>query len=86
MPTEFIFNGVPVTEEEFQSLAEKAQDWHITQAQTAMKAFNVSAETADAIVYLRSRSRWTETKEQELIDRDHAGNPIPMVVVLRGDF
>ena len=48
--------------------------------------FTVSFETAENILYLRSRSRWTLEKEEELIRRDREGNPIKSVTVLSGEF
>lgn len=41
--------------------------------------YSVSGETASAIAYLRSRSRWTEEKEQHLVELDHAGKKLPDV-------
>lgn len=86
MTTEFVFNGVKVTEEEFQTLLKESAQAMAVQEEALVKAYGISEETAGAIVYLRSRSRWTEAKEQELIERDKAGNPIALAVVLRGEF
>jgi hypothetical protein len=46
----------------------------------------VSEETASSIQYLRTRSRWTQEKENELIARDKAGNPMDPDLVLSGEF
>lgn len=44
----------------------------------------VSLHTAGLIQYLRSRSRWTQEKEDELVRLDQAGEELPNV--LAGEF
>lgn len=83
---EIYYNGVKVTAEEANKLWEDTAKMIELERDATVRAFNVSEETAAAIVYLRGRSRWTEAKEQELIDRDHAGNPIDPNTVLSGEF
>lgn len=45
---------------------------------------NVSLHTAGLIQYLRTRSRWTQEKEDELVRLDQAGETLPNV--LAGEF
>lgn len=85
--TEFFVNGEQVeNEEEFVRAVNAAQEIMIEQEKIIAETHGVSANTASAIFYLRTRSRWTLDKERELIDRDHAGNPISLGVVLSGEF
>lgn len=84
--TEWFFNGQRISLEEFDRLiAEVAQALAIEEGEV-MEELGVSRDTAGAIVYLRSRSRWTREKEAELIWRDRAGEPIPISDVLSGEF
>ena len=84
--TEFYWNGMKVTEEEMNQLANAQQEYMIENINAIRDVLEVSEDTASAIHYLRTRSRWTEEKEQELIDRDRVGNPIPLHDVLSGEF
>jgi hypothetical protein len=84
--TEFYWNGREVSEAEFLSLADASQEAFVLDAKELVESIGVSRETADAILYLRGRSRWTQEKEDELISRDKAGNPISINVILRGEF
>jgi hypothetical protein len=72
--------------DDLNKVMDKWQDAMIEDQYQIQSKLGVSASTASAIQYLRSRSRWTEEKEQELIDRDKAGNPIDLGIVLRGEF
>lgn len=83
---EFFFNGKRVTEDEMNRLIEASAGAIMREEAEVMREFNVTQYTAAGIVYLRGRSRWTQEKENELINRDHAGNPIPLNSVLSGDF
>jgi len=83
---EMYFNGVPVTEEEMSVLIEAANEAIAAEEVAIMQEHGVSEETASAISYLRTRSRWTEAKEMELIQRDKSGDPIPLSDVLMGEF
>lgn len=76
----------PAAMKEFQAAMDEWQDAVLDEHKKIELEYGVSAPTANAIYYLRSRSRWTEEKEQELIDRDHWGNPIPLNMVLTGEF
>lgn len=84
--TEFFFNGQKVSEEEMQSLMEEAQGMIEASEREFAERFGVSLDTAAAAIYLRSRSRWSVEKELELIERDRAGDPIPLSDVLSGEF
>ena len=48
------------------------------------KLLNVTLYTAGLIQYLRTRSRWTEEKEAELVRLDQTGEAMPNV--LAGEF
>lgn len=84
--TELWFNGKQVSEEEFNQMLNDSQEFMVEEEKKIKKEFGVSENTASAILYLRSRSRWTPEKETELIKRDHAGNPISLGAVLSGEF
>jgi hypothetical protein len=85
--TEFFINGTQVeNEEEFIDMLNKSQEHMVEMEKNIADTFEVSADTASAILYFRGRSRWTWEKEKELIDRDRAGDPISLGVVLSGEF
>jgi hypothetical protein len=83
---ELYFNGELVTAEEFERLADEAADEMNQEEDRIAKRFGISHQTASAICYLRTRSRWSVEKELELIERDRAGDPIPLSTVLSGEF
>lgn len=82
----FSFNGDDVIEEEMDEMLSRSQDFLKEEEERIQKEFEISLNTAAAVLYLRGRSRWTKEKEQELIDRDHEGNPISLGKVLAGEF
>lgn len=84
--TELWFNGKLVTEKEFERLLNESQQYMIDSETKIREKFGVSPNTASAIFYLRTRSRWSEEKEAELIARDKAGDPISLGAVLSGEF
>ena len=84
--TELYFNGKRVSEEEFEQMLNDSHEYMVEREKEIKKKFGVSENTASAILYLRSRSRWTLEKEAELIKRDKAGNPISLGAVLAGEF
>jgi hypothetical protein len=84
--TQFVFNGVEMNEDQFMDALNASQEIMMREQEEIREEYNVSNETASAIMYLRGRSRWTSAKETELVNRDHAGNPIPMNLVLQGEF
>lgn len=85
--TDFFINGEQVEDEAaFVKALDEAQEYMITQEKEIREKFDVSDDTASAILYLRGRSRWTPEKELELIERDKAGDPISLGAVLSGDF
>ena len=84
--TEFVFNGVELDEDAFFGALAEAQE-HMIEAEREIRLnYGVSRNTASAIFYLRGRSRWTLEKENELVRRDHAGDPISLAMVLSGEF
>lgn len=84
--TEFSFNGVEMDQESFMEALDLAQESMMESESAIRQQYGVSDQTASAIFYLRGRSRWSEEKEQELVDRDRAGNPISLGAVLSGEF
>lgn len=85
--TEFFINDEKYeSREAFISALNAAQEIMIEQEKQIKEHFDVSDDTASAIFYLRTRSRWTQAKENELIERDHAGHPISLGKVLSGEF
>ena len=64
----------------------EAQEYMISKEFELVDTLGVTLDTASAILYLRSRSRWTPEKEQELIDRDLSGDPISLGKILGGVF
>jgi hypothetical protein len=84
--TEFVFNGVELDEEAFLGALAEAQEYMRDAEKQIRLDYGVSRNTASAIFYLRGRSRWTLKKEHELVDRDRAGDPIPLGKVLSGEF
>jgi hypothetical protein len=87
MMTEFFIDGEKVENKEaFVRALNVAQEVMVEQEKNIAETFEVSPDTASAIFYLRTRSRWTWDKERELIDRDHAGDPISLGAVLSGEF
>lgn len=84
--TEYYFNSEPMDENEFYQALEESQEVMIHEEQMIQDQYEVSPQTASAILYLRTRSRWTQEKEKELVDRDHSGNPISLGAVLSGEF
>ena len=84
---EFFVNGIRMQDEREFTDALDTMHETLTMDQAALQEnLGVSEETASAIQYLRSRSRWTPEKELELIVRDKEGDPIPLGYVLSGEF
>jgi hypothetical protein len=85
--TEFYINSQKIDDpDEFLRIMNEMQEEIVAEIDRVQQEFDVRDDTANAIVYLRSRSRWTHSKELELIERDHAGCPIPLNRVLSGEF
>jgi hypothetical protein len=84
---EIYVNGIKMRDvDEFTEVMNEISHELVNYTQEIAEEFGVSLDTAGAVVYLRSRSRWTVEKEEELIQRDKAGNPIPLTTVLSGGF
>jgi hypothetical protein len=58
----------------------------VSYAEELGKKLGVSTAVALGICYLRSRSRWTQEKEDEIIRRAKEGNPIDGGDILSGEF
>jgi hypothetical protein len=84
--TEFFFNGEEMSKEDLVSALDKSQQYMLDAEAEIKEQYGVSDDTASAIAYLRTRSRWTEEKEKELVTRDKIGFPISLGAVLSGDF
>jgi hypothetical protein len=72
--------------ERFSKLMAQYQDALALEMQKLAEKLGVSEQTASAIQYLRTRSRWTQKKENELIRRDKKGNPVDFAKILSGEF
>jgi hypothetical protein len=81
--TEFFFK---VSEKEMHRRLKESQEMMLQAEREIVRRFGVSDNTASAVVYLRTRSRWSVEKELELIEKDRAGNPIALGTVLSGEF
>jgi hypothetical protein len=65
--------------DKFNALMYKVQDGYQEEIDNIQEEHQISSACAAAVWYLRSRSRWTEEKEQQLINMDRRGEPIPNV-------
>lgn len=83
---ELFFNGQKVTRDQLMAAIDESQEHMVAEEKRIAEEFGVSNETASAIHYLRFRSRWTQEKETELIERDKSGIPISLGTVLSGEF
>lgn len=72
--------------EALQNVMNEIQDAWVCEEIRVAKEFNVSAQTAQGICYLRTRSRHTQELEQRLIDADRAGMPVDMGSILSGEW
>ena len=77
---EFAGSGIEAVEDKFNEVMNAMQDAHIEYEQKIAAELSVSETCASNIVYLRSRSRWTQEAENELIRRDKAGEPAPNIM------
>ena len=66
--------------DELQDFMNVVQEENVKYTTALAKELNVSEECANAIVYLRSRSRHTQAQEDQLIARDHDGRGMPNVM------
>lgn len=76
--SDFVMN-VPLDDsdamDEFQQFMDGYHDCMLKYIDGVAKQLNVSSSCANDIVYLRSRSRWTQELEDELIKLHKEGNP-----------
>jgi hypothetical protein len=60
--------GNPEKMEEFQELMDKINDKIVIYVQNLAKELNIPESLAAGLYYLRSRSRWSQEKENKIID------------------
>ena len=65
--------------EEFQKAMNDYHDEMEQHIKGLAKKFGVSEDCAANVYYLRTRSRWTQAAENELIRMDKAGEPSPNI-------
>jgi hypothetical protein len=83
---DFFFNGEEMSRDDLVEALNRSQQYMLDAEEEIKERYGVSDDTASAIAYLRTRSRWTEEKEKELVTRDKIGFPISLGAVLSGDF
>jgi hypothetical protein len=70
---------IPINDEkamdEFQKMMDEIHDATTGYIQNLMTELNISQACAFDVYYLRTRSRWSESNEQELIRLHSIGNP-----------
>ena len=80
----FFLNGIELPDEKIDEVMDELQDiYELAQQQTA-KELELNEDDAGLILYLRSRSRWTQEKENYLIQLSKEGKKLPNV--LSGEF
>ena len=75
--------GTDASQEEkdaFNKVMDAWQEAMLEDQKNIAKLLNVTLYTAGLIQYLRTRSRWTEEKEAELVRLDQAGETMPNVL------
>jgi hypothetical protein len=70
--------------EKFQDVMDVWVEAEVEYEEKVMKDLGISHKAASAICYLRTRSRWTQEKEDYLVKLDKEGKELPNV--LAGDF
>lgn len=70
--------------ERFNNLMAEIQDGMVKYQHEIAEELNISEACAEYVQYLRTRSRWTQEKEDQPIKMDQAGETLPNV--LAGDF
>lgn len=70
---------IPIDDEEMMKVFQEAMTEHqadyMKHIQEVAKKLEISEDAASDVVYLRTRSRWSEETEKELIRLHKAGNP-----------
>jgi len=74
----------PEKMEEFQKVMNKVNDAMVKDAESIAEEFGISIGQASNIRYLRTRSRWTQEKEDYLIKLAQENKELPNVFA--GDF
>lgn len=63
--------------DKFQNAMDDLNDMWDQEIRDIAKDFGVSTDCAQSIWYLRTRSRWSQEKEDYLIELDKKGEPMP---------
>ncbi len=74
----FVISKTNPTKQDLDTLSEimaKVQDETVLYIQSLAKELNVSENCAGDVWYLRTRSRWTQELENQLIQLHKEGNP-----------
>lgn len=74
----------PETMAGFQTMMDAWQDAMIEETGKVARELEVSENCASSVIYLRTRSRWTQEKEDQLIQWDREGTELPNV--FSGEF
>ncbi len=69
---------------DFNKAMDALQDQTIAHIRDEAKKLEINESDMSLIFYLRTRSRWTQEKEDYLIELSKAGKPLPNV--LAGEF
>lgn len=76
----YFYDGKQVSLEEFQALANADFDRMAREEENIKEQYpGIDDQCAGYILYLRSRSRWTEAKELELVRLSISDKPLPDV-------
>jgi hypothetical protein len=70
----------PQTMEAFTEVMDMWQDAMDNERNSLVKELGVSTQCAGYVQYLRTRSRWTQEKEDQLIELDKKGQELPNVL------
>lgn len=62
-----------------QEIMDASQDAYFAECDKIQKDLGVSSQYANAICYLRTRSRWTQSLEDNLIEMCKLGEPCPNI-------
>jgi len=80
----YFINSVEVNEIGFNDYINRLQDCYDEELEIMARELNISTQDASAILYLRSRSRWTQEKEDYLLKLAREHKKLPNV--FSGEF